>query len=227
MTSGQRSAIEMRLPDECRLDARSVRPRMTFVALALLSTGRSRYDLITSYLRWNSRGVRVASGSLVHACARIEPGARFFDGCRVEGRAIVGAFTYATAAVIANAQIGRFCSIGRGAIIGLNEHPLDGPSTHPYTYNAHQYDSDLKPAIVGHDVWIGAGAIIRSGVEVGSGAVVAAGAVVTIDVREHEVVGGVPARVISARSDTAKEFTLAVAAAETLGELRNIFYRRP
>ena len=46
------------------------------------------------------------------------------------------------------------------------------------------------------NVWIGAGAIILPGVTVGENAMVAAGAVVTTDVPDNAVVGGVPARVI-------------------------------
>lgn len=46
------------------------------------------------------------------------------------------------------------------------------------------------------NVFIGHGAIVLPGVEIGPNAVVAAGAVVTKDVREGDIVGGVPARVI-------------------------------
>ncbi|MBI2385620.1 MAG: acyltransferase [Elusimicrobia bacterium] len=44
--------------------------------------------------------------------------------------------------------------------------------------------------------WIGAGAVILPGVTVGRGAVVAANAVVTKDVPDFVVAGGVPARVL-------------------------------
>ena len=52
------------------------------------------------------------------------------------------------------------------------------------------------PVKIGNGVWIGAHATILSGVTIGNGAVVAAGAVVTKDVPENTVVGGVPAKII-------------------------------
>ena len=53
-----------------------------------------------------------------------------------------------------------------------------------------------KPVVIGDDVWIGANAVILPGVTIGSHCVVAAGAVVTKDVPDNCVVGGVPAKVI-------------------------------
>jgi acetyltransferase-like isoleucine patch superfamily enzyme len=53
--------------------------------------------------------------------------------------------------------------------------------------------------IVGADVWIGTQATVTDGVRVGDHAIVAAGAVVTRDVPDWAVVGGVPARVIGDR----------------------------
>ena len=49
---------------------------------------------------------------------------------------------------------------------------------------------------IGKDVWVGANATILAGVTIGDGAIIAAGAVVTRDVPENTVVGGVPAKII-------------------------------
>lgn len=53
-----------------------------------------------------------------------------------------------------------------------------------------------KPVIIGDDVWIGANAVILPGVTIGKHCVVAAGAVVTKDVQDNTIVGGVPAKEI-------------------------------
>ncbi len=53
-----------------------------------------------------------------------------------------------------------------------------------------------EPVTLGDDVWIGAHCTILPGVTIGSDVVIAAGAVVTKDVPDHCVVGGVPATVI-------------------------------
>jgi len=58
------------------------------------------------------------------------------------------------------------------------------------------YKRDVR---VGHNVWIGYGASLLRGVTVGDNAVIGTSAVVTCDVADDAVVGGIPARVLRMR----------------------------
>lgn len=124
----------------------------------------------------------------------------------------MGDFSYVGSNVhIQYSTIGKYCSIAEDARIGLGIHPLNLESTHPafYSPQSHWYrwiepkvPADLieyKPVVIGDDVWIGTGAMILDGVKIGSHSVVAAGAVVTKDVPEYAIVGGVPAEVLKFR----------------------------
>ena len=57
------------------------------------------------------------------------------------------------------------------------------------------------PIHIGKRVWIGSNATILPGVTIGDGAIVAAGAVVTRDVPDNTIVGGVPASVMRSLSE--------------------------
>lgn len=57
----------------------------------------------------------------------------------------------------------------------------------------------VSEVIIGNDVWIGMRVIIMPGIKVGNGVVIGAGAVVTKDVPDYAIVGGVPARIIKFR----------------------------
>lgn len=49
---------------------------------------------------------------------------------------------------------------------------------------------------IGNDVWIGMNATILPGVKIGNGVTISAGAVVTKDIPDYALVGGVPAKII-------------------------------
>ena len=63
-----------------------------------------------------------------------------------------------------------------------------------------QGSSVVEPVIIGNDVWIGRRAIIMPGIHIGNGAIIGACAVVTKNVPDYCVVGGVPAKIIKKRS---------------------------
>lgn len=64
------------------------------------------------------------------------------------------------------------------------------------TSNEFQKEHIAKSIIIEKDSWIGAKSIILPGITIGAGSVVAAGAVVTKDVPQGVLVGGVPAKII-------------------------------
>lgn len=56
-----------------------------------------------------------------------------------------------------------------------------------------------RAVVINEDVWIGCNVTILPGVTIGRGAIIAAGAIVTRNVPEFSIVGGVPAKIIKYR----------------------------
>lgn len=114
-------------------------------------------------------------------------------------------------AQITYSTIGKFCSIAAMTRINPGNHPMHRASQAHFTYRASAYfpgepdDADFfdwrrsHRVDIGHDVWIGHGAVILPGRNIGTGAVVAAGSIVTKDVPAYTIVGGNPARPIRRR----------------------------
>lgn len=124
----------------------------------------------------------------------------------------IGDYSYCDRyADIANAKIGKFANIAAHSRIGATDHPLQTASLHHFLYRSADYwedaDSDTeffarrkaRTAHIGHDTWIGHGAMIKPEVTVGDGAVVASGAVVTKDVSPYTIVAGTPAKLLRRR----------------------------
>ncbi|MGI6278862.1 MAG: acyltransferase [Patescibacteria group bacterium] len=85
--------------------------------------------------------------------------------------------------------IGNHTAIASSVLIYNSEHDI----------HSSNFDPIEEPVEIGDYVFIGARAIILPGVKIGRGAVIAAGAVVTKDVPEMTIVGGVPAKKIGQR----------------------------
>lgn len=128
-------------------------------------------------------GVRIGNGSTIHM------GARFYDPI--------------------NIKIGDDTIIGEGVVFDGRDTLRIGNhvdvATEVMFYNAqHDVHSEtfapVQAPINVHDyVFIGPRSVILPGVTIGKGAIVGAGAVVTKDVAEFEIVGGVPAKKIGER----------------------------
>lgn len=125
--------------------------------------------------------------------------------------AVIGRYSYCGYGCrITACDIGAFCSISDNVVIGADEPPIDAVSTSPVfhegrnilkrNFAAHPYKRG-EQTIIGNDVWIGLGAIVKAGVRIGDGAVVGAGSVVTRDVPPYAIWAGAPAREIRKRFD--------------------------
>lgn len=88
-------------------------------------------------------------------------------------------------------NIGDYVMIGPNTMISTVNHPMTPMGRRKHLGIA-------KPVTIGNDVWIGGNVTILPGVTIGNNVVVAAGAVVTRDVPDNTLVGGVPAKPIKA-----------------------------
>lgn len=104
--------------------------------------------------------------------------------------------------------IGRFGQIADGVriITASANHPMAGISTYPFAIFDHDrvgdyidQISDLPDTTIGHDVWLGDGAVVLPGARIGNGVIVGARAVVTGDVPDYAIVAGNPARIVRMR----------------------------
>lgn len=110
-------------------------------------------------------------------------------------------------------NFGRFIQIGKNVFINhacsfldmggitIEDEVLIGPKVNLITENHPLNPADRKsliskPILIKRNAWIGANASILPGVTIGENAVVAAGAVVSRDVADNSIVGGVPAKLI-------------------------------
>lgn len=191
----------------------AVRVRVTPALLARFRQHRLHSDQ-RGRVRW-----KVGDVLSVMADARIEPYAHLLAGTVLP--TALGAFSYSWAKLEPNIRVGRYCSIAPIVTqYGLG-HPTDWISSSPFSHNPqplggfadyfqdiglskfalHPFDQGSAPVEVGHDVWIGEGALMKPGVTIGTGAIVAARAVITHDVPPYAIVGGMPARLIRYRFD--------------------------
>lgn len=100
------------------------------------------------------------------------------------------------AIVGANVKFGNYVMIGPQLIIAGSDHEYNITGT-PVIFSGRPVDK--KHTVIGDDVWIGARVTIMAGVNIGNGVIIGAGSLVTKDIPEYSIVGGVPAKFIKER----------------------------
>lgn len=143
-------------------------------------------------LMYSLAGIKMGKGSVIHMWAN------FFDpsGITIGKDTIIGdhAFLDGRAPLV----IGDHVDIASSVMIYNSEHDLESID----------FKARTDGVEIGDYVFIGPRAIILPGVKIGKGSVVAAGAVVTKDIPEFTIVGGVPAKEIGERKNKDPHYIL-------------------
>ena len=105
---------------------------------------------------------------------------------------------------------GRYCQIAHGVrfITSGANHATDGLTTFPFPIfdpaQIGSFQPDTRDTVIGHDVWLGYGAMVCPGARIGNGVIVGAGAVVRGSVPDYAIVAGNPAQVVRMRFSQAE-----------------------
>jgi phosphonate metabolism protein (transferase hexapeptide repeat family) len=151
----------------------------------------------------------------IHRTASVRD-SRFGRYCEVGARTKVAESTFGDYSYVVNdseiiyTQVGKFCSIAAHVRINPGNHPLDRVMLSHVSYRSSAYGLGpddpgffdwrrASPVTLGHDVWVGHGAVVLPGVRLGTGSAVGAGSIVTRDVPPFAIVVGNPARVLRLR----------------------------
>jgi acetyltransferase-like isoleucine patch superfamily enzyme len=161
------------------------------------------------------KGSIVDNGSSFNSETILHIGSRVLEGC-ILNSVELGDYSYiGRNCLLQNVKIGKYCSIANDVMIGLGNHPINHFSTSPLFYKKNNtlgktlVSEDLdfeeyKEIVIENDVWIGARVTILDGVKIGNGSIIASGSVVTKDVPDYAIVGGVPAKILKYRFEERK-----------------------
>ena len=176
-----------RLLDYLIMNQRDARPRWYIRLLAPLYQHRGRSSKIYWSVRMDTppyRKFSLGRHSVVESYSCVN---------NAVGDVVIGDYTRIGIhnTIIGPVTIGSHVNLAQGITVTALNHNFEDKNM-----CIDEQGVSTKPVVIGDDVWIGANAVILPGVTIGKHAVVAAGAVVTTDVPENTVVGGVPAKVI-------------------------------
>ena len=176
-----------RLLDWLIMNQRDARPRWYVRLLAPLYQRRGRHSKIYGSVRMDTppyRRFSLGRHSVVESFSCIN---------NAVGDVIIGDHTRIGLhnTIIGPVTIGSHVNMAQGVTITALNHNFEDT-----TRRIDEQGISTKAVTIGDDVWIGAQAVILPGVAIGRHVIVAAGAVVTKDVPDNTLVGGVPAKII-------------------------------
>jgi len=143
-------------------------------------------------IAYRMSGIKIGRGSTIHM------GANFYQPKNIEiGEDTIigyGAFLDGRSVI----EVGNHVDIASEVMIYNSEHDLE----------REDFSATEESVKIGDYCFIGPRVIILPGVNIGKGSVIAAGAVVTKDVGDFEIVGGVPAKKIGERRNKNPKYKL-------------------
>lgn len=89
--------------------------------------------------------------------------------------------------------------IGENCLIAANCQIIDGNGhsvSYPNTENRINTRGDVKPVIIGNNVWLGTGVVVLPGVTIGKGSIISANSVVHKNIPPNVIAGGNPINII-------------------------------
>ena len=159
-----------------------------FMVFQYLPESYSKLQIGQRFLRgWCAKKIMRQCGDNIN----IERKARFTTQCELGSNSGIGRQAYISGKVI----IGKDVMMGPECIIMTTNHETSDLTKPMCTQGV----TKEKPVVIGDDVWIGTRVTILPGVHIGSHSIIGAGAVITRDVPEYAIVGGVPAKIIKYR----------------------------
>ena len=169
------------------MNQRDARPRWYIRLLAPLYQHRGRRSKIYGSVRMDTPPYRrffLGDHSVIESYCCIN---------NAVGDVVIGDYTRIGIhnTIIGPVCIGNHVNLAQGITVTALNHNFEDK-----TKRIDEQGITTKPVIIGDDVWIGANAVILPGVTIGKHCVVAAGAVVTKDVPDNTIVGGMPAKEI-------------------------------
>lgn len=117
------------------------------------------------------KSVRIGYETLLYGDIKIGEGTYIQRNCTITGKV----------------NIGKYCAIAEGVQIWSQTHGVGLGAIHLPVE---------KEINIGNNVWIGVNVFIKEGVNIGNNVIIGANSVVTKDIENNMVVGGVPTRVI-------------------------------